>query len=250
MSCIAVIPARYESTRFPGKPLADRTGKYLIQHVYEQVAKVASVGDVIVATDDQRIMDAVHSFGGKSVMTRADHVSGTDRVAEVVGSLDCDYVLNVQGDEPEIEPEALESLVSLIQRGEHPMATLACSFGALRQQGIEADPSDPNCVKVVCDRGRAIYFSRSLVPFRRYEESSYGGPWLHLGTYAYRRDFLLRLAELEPTTLERVEALEQLRALGHGYSIAVQIVERAAAGIDTPDDYAAFVGRWERDVGA
>lgn len=245
MSSIAVIPARYASTRFRGKPLANQTGKYLIQHVYEQVAKARSIDDVIVATDDRRIVEAVESFGGRSVMTRKDHPSGTDRVAEVAAGLDCEIVLNVQGDEPEIEPEALDRLVALMRQSEHPMATLACSFDALRTQGIEADPGDPNCVKVVCDKGRAIYFSRSVVPYERDADAAYQGPWLHLGTYAYRREFLLKLASLQPTTLERVEALEQLRVLGHGYSIAVQVVERAALGIDTPADYAAFVKRYK-----
>jgi len=239
---VAVIPARYASIRFPGKPLARQTGKYLIQHVYEQVRRARSISEVIVATDDLRIREAVESFGGRVVMTRADHPSGTDRVAEAAEGVDADLIVNVQGDEPEIEPDSIDRLVALLAcQPEVGIATLACPFAA------GANPADPNAVKVVLDRkGRALYFSRSLVPYPRDAKGrpDVPGDWLlHLGIYAYRRDFLLKLASLEPTPLERRERLEQLRALEQGQPIAVGIVERAAIGIDTPEDYAAFVER-------
>ncbi len=243
MNVVAVIPARYGSTRFPGKPLASDTGKYLIQHVHEQVARAPSIERVLVATDDQRIRSAVESFGGVCVMTRPEHTSGTDRVAEVAAGLTCDIVVNVQGDEPEIEPQALEILIARLRETTCPMATLACSFADMRRAGVAADPSDPNCVKVVCGQGRALYFSRSAMPYVRHRVSGGAEPLLHLGTYAYRRDFLLELATLKPTPLERVEGLEQLRVLEHGYDIAVGMVERAAVGIDTPEEYARFVKR-------
>ena len=248
MSTIAIIPARYASTRFPGKPLAKDTGKFLIQHVYEQVRRAPVLDRVIVATDDDRIASAVASFGGECVLTRADHPSGTDRVAEVAQTLDCDIVLNIQGDEPEIEPDAVQALIAMLEGGDSPMATLACGFDDLQRCGINADPRDPGCVKVVIAQGRAIYFSRSLVPYPRNSVADCAGPYLHLGTYGYRREFLLQLAALKPTPLERIEGLEQLRVLEHGYSIAVGLVERAAVGIDTPEDYAAFVTRYARSL--
>ena len=249
MKAVAVIPARYASTRFPGKPLANQTGKYLIQHVYEQVRGARSITEVIVATDDTRIREAVASFGGRVVMTRADHPSGTDRVAEAAESLDADVIVNVQGDEPEIEPESIDRLVALLaDEADVRMGTLACPFAA------GADPADPNAVKVVLDgRNRALYFSRALIPYPRDTQGRPDKPsgqpgapsqWLlHIGIYAYRREFLLRLAKLSPTPLEQREKLEQLRALENGFPIAVAMVERAAVGIDTPKDYAAFVQR-------
>jgi 3-deoxy-manno-octulosonate cytidylyltransferase (CMP-KDO synthetase) len=242
MTTIAVIPARFESTRFPGKPLLNQTGKYLVQHVYEQVT-MSCVDRVIVATDDQRIRKAVESFGGECAMTSPDHRSGTDRVAEVARTEHADIFINVQGDEPEIEPAAIDKLVSLIQDSRFSMATLACSFADVQRQGIDADPSDPNCVKVVCGNGRALYFSRSLIPHPRHSGIENAGPLLHLGIYAYTAPLLLELSSLSATPLERSESLEQLRALESGHDIAVGIVERAAVGIDTPEDYAAFVKR-------
>ncbi len=242
MSAIAVIPARYASTRFPGKPLARETGKFLIQHVVEQVELARSIDRVIVATDDRRILEAVASFGGHAVMTREDHVSGTDRIAEVAEKYDADIFVNVQGDEPEIEPSHIDQLVSVMTAdADLPIGTLACPFPA------DADPRDPNAVKVVVDRrGRALYFSRSLIPYPRDEHGVPGDArsWLlHIGIYAYRREFLRRLASLPTGALERIEKLEQLRVLEAGHSIAVGIVERAAVGIDTPEDYAAFIAR-------
>ncbi len=246
MHVAAIIPARYGSSRFPGKPLAKETGKFLIQHVCEQVGQARTIDRCIVATDDKRIAEAVRSFGGEVVMTRADHPSGTDRIAEVVegmlGEPD-DIVLNVQGDEPELDPANLDRLVDRIARDEHcSMATLAAPFGP------DADPRDPNLVKVARNRaGEALYFSRSLIPYPRdgVDEKINPADWLlHLGVYAYRRAFLLQFAGLPQSPLEAVEKLEQLRALEHGHVIAVEVVETSAPGIDTPAEYQEFVRRW------
>lgn len=245
MHVAALIPARYGSTRLPGKALARQTGKFLIQHVFERVAAAKRVERCIVATDDERIVAAVRSFGGQAVMTRAEHPSGTDRIAEVVRGMPGapeDIVLNVQGDEPEIEPAYLDRLVDRLAAAapaEVPAATLACPFPA------ESDPRDPNCVKVVTDRaGNALYFSRALIPYPHRAATGGRGDWLlHLGVYAFRRAFLLELAGLPAGRLERAEQLEQLRALEHARAMAVEVVERAWAGVDTPADYARFVAR-------
>jgi 3-deoxy-manno-octulosonate cytidylyltransferase (CMP-KDO synthetase) len=248
MDVIAIIPARYASTRFPGKPLANETGKPLIQHVHERVAQARRVRRCIVATDDERIAAAVRSFGGDAVMTRPDHPSGTDRIAEVVRGLpggDNDIIVNVQGDEPELEPEYLDRLTERLARepAECPIATLACPFPA------DADPRDPNAVKVVVNSAsRALYFSRALIPYPR-DAGAAGRPaacLLHLGVYAYRRSFLLKLAAWPPGVLEQVEKLEQLRVLERGVALAVEIVEHASVGIDTPRDYEQFVARQRR----
>ncbi len=246
MDVVAVIPARYGSTRFPGKPVARETGKFLIQHVCEQVAAARRVSQCIVATDDERIADAVRSFGGEVQMTRADHPSGTDRIAEVVaarGGADDDIILNIQGDEPEIEPTCIDRLADRLGQvgADCPVATLACPFPT------DSDPRDPNSVKVVTDSaGRALYFSRSLIPYPRGGDG--GAPpercLLHLGAYAYRRAFLLQLAAWPLGVLEQIEKLEQLRVLERGYALAVEIVEHACVGIDTPHDYQAFVARY------
>lgn len=244
MSVIAIIPARYASTRFPAKPLARQTGKYLIQHVVEQVNRAQRITRCIVATDDERIAAAVRSFGGQVAMTREDHPSGTDRIAEVVqatAGTDSDLILNVQGDEPEIEPAYLDQLAARMQQDSaSPMGTLACPFPP------DADPDDPNAVKVVINRaGRALYFSRARIPYPRADVGAAErlGWLLHLGVYAYRRDFLLQFASWSPSALERMERLEQLRVLDNGYSIAVEVVQRASVGIDSPADYDAFVAR-------
>jgi 3-deoxy-manno-octulosonate cytidylyltransferase (CMP-KDO synthetase) len=242
MTAAAVIPARFASSRLPGKPLLRETGKYLIQHVCEQVSKAKRLSSVIVATDDERIAEAVASFGGQARMTRPEHPSGTDRVAEVAASLDTEIILNIQGDEPEIEPAAIDQLVGLLEGpGAAPIATLACPFPA------DADPADPNTVKVVFDqRGRALYFSRAPIPYPRDTAGRISDPCafrLHIGIYGYHRETLLQLAGLKPSPLEQVEKLEQLRFLENGFPIAVGLVDRAAVGIDTPDDYSAFVAR-------
>jgi 3-deoxy-manno-octulosonate cytidylyltransferase (CMP-KDO synthetase) len=238
MRTAIVIPARYASSRLPAKPLLRETGKYLVQHVYER-ACASHAAHVVVATDDVRIVQAVRSFGGRVAMTRADHVSGTDRVAEVAESLDVDVIVNLQGDEPLIEPETLDLLPDLLAR--HPdadMATLAVPIASMEQW------HDPNCVKVVCDtQGRAIYFSRSPIPFVRDAQPDFrSGLFLqHLGLYAYRRSFLLELAKLPPEPLEECEKLEQLRVLAVGRRIHVGVVAHASRGVDTPADYERFV---------
>jgi 3-deoxy-manno-octulosonate cytidylyltransferase (CMP-KDO synthetase) len=210
------------------------TGKTLIQHVWERVRLARNVARVIVATDDARIFEAVRGFRGEAVMTRPDHPSGTDRIAEVAAALDAPIVVNVQGDEPEVDPAAIEQLVELARVTDAPVATLACPFD-------KADPADPAKVKVVRDRaGYALYFSRSRIPFPRGEGAA---PLLHVGMYAYRRDFLLRFPTLEPTPLEKTEKLEQLRVLEHGFRIAVGLTAAGPGGIDTPEDYQAFVRR-------
>ena len=247
MRSVGVVPARFASTRLPGKPLLSETGRPLIQHVVEAARRASRLERVIVATDDARIADAVAAFGGESVMTRADHPSGTDRVAEVAAGLaDVDIFVNVQGDEPEISGEALDLVVSLLEGdADAPMATLATPIRA------EAVYRDPSCVKVVCSTaGRALYFSRSPIPLHR-DGLPTQGPFglLHLGLYAYRRDFLLKLATLPPSPLERAEKLEQLRVLEAGYPIAVGIVDEPSIGIDTPDDYRRFVERWRASGG-
>lgn len=237
----AIIPARFGASRFPGKPLARDTGKYLIQHVCERVSAAETIERVIVATDDVRIGEAVRSFGGEVQMTRADHVSGTDRIAEVVerlGGEDDDLILNVQGDEPEIEPACLDQLVRRMLADRVDAGTLAAPFAA------DQDPADPNAVKVVVDAdGFALYFSRALIPHVR---DAGGGerPWLlHVGVYAYRRAFLPEYTGWAPTALEQLEKLEQLRILEHGRAIAVERTTGAPKGVDTPEDYARFVAR-------
>lgn len=237
-TALAVIPARYDSTRFPGKPLADQTGKPLIQHVVERVHLAKRISRVLVATDDERIAQAVRTFGGEAVMT-GTHPNGTSRIAEAVSNIgDCpEIVVNVQGDEPEIEPGVIDELVvGLIRDADAPMATLASLFAA------DEDPGDPNIVKLIVNQqGRAMYFSRSPIPFDR--DGLGHGPLKHPGIYAYRRNFLDTYVSLPTTPLENVEKLEQLRALEHGYPIAVIVTRVEHHGIDTPQQYEAFVRR-------
>jgi 3-deoxy-manno-octulosonate cytidylyltransferase (CMP-KDO synthetase) len=240
MRVAVVIPARYASTRLPGKPLLRETGKYLIQHVYEQVTRASCVASVTVATDDERIGEAVRSFGGQAVLTRADHASGTDRVAEVAAGLSADVILNVQGDEPQVEPAAIDLVAGLLADPTADMATLAVPIRD-RESYL-----NPNVVKVVCDdRGRALYFSRAPIPAVRDGEPDFSARparfLQHLGVYAYRRDFLLGLARTPPHPLEGSEKLEQLRVLAGGGLIRVGLVAKAHRGIDTPADYAEFV---------
>jgi 3-deoxy-manno-octulosonate cytidylyltransferase (CMP-KDO synthetase) len=241
---IACIPARYGSTRFGAKVLAKDTGKYLIQHTYEQACKAKLLEKVIIATDDERIMAACDSFGGECVMTSAEHKSGTDRIAEAVADVDADIVINVQGDEPEIDPKNIDYLAELLlDNADYPMATLAAEFQTAEQV------ADPNIVKVVLGRdGGAIYFSRSPIPYDR--ESGGIGPkelyLRHLGIYAYRKDFLLKIPQMAQTPLEKTEKLEQLRVLENGYCIVVGKVEHRCDGIDTPQQYAAFVQRYKK----
>jgi 3-deoxy-manno-octulosonate cytidylyltransferase (CMP-KDO synthetase) len=242
MEIVAVIPARIASTRLPGKPLLSDTGKPLIQHVVEAARRSSRVDRIIVATDDARIAEAVARFGGECVMTRPDHPSGTDRVAEVAAAMPgARVVINLQGDEPEVSGDALDRVVSLLDDPDVPMATLATP---IRDPAVYRDPA---CVKVVCSRaGRALYFSRSSIPHHRdgLPEPAPQLAYLHMGLYAYRRDFLLRLGSLPPSPLEKAEKLEQLRVLEAGFPIAVGFVDEPGVGIDTPEDYRRFVERW------
>jgi 3-deoxy-manno-octulosonate cytidylyltransferase (CMP-KDO synthetase) len=241
MNVAIVIPARYASSRLPAKPLLKETGKYLIQHVYERASRARCAAEVIVATDDERIFDAVRGFGGRAVMTRADHASGTDRIAEVGAHLQCDTVVNLQGDEPQIEPGALDQLADLL--ASDPVIDMATLAAPIVEREVYLSP---NVVKVVCDdRGRALYFSRSPIPMVRDGEPDFSAQpprfLQHLGIYAYRREFLLRIAATPPHPLELSEKLEQLRVLGMGGKIRIGLVARAHRGVDTADDYAAFV---------
>ena len=240
MTATVVIPARYASTRFPAKILASETGRPLVQHVVDQVRKCRRIRDVVVATDDNRIATSFKPLGTACVLTDPGHPSGTDRIAEVAAHLPDDIIVNVQGDEPEIEPETVDGLVGLLEGSNDNMATAATPFPA------GADPADPNLVKVVIDRNdRAMYFSRLPIPFLR--DAIHGHKpayYLHLGIYAYARPFLLRLAGWKPTPAENAEKLEQLRVLEHGEPIRVLKVARATHGIDTPEQYQEFVKRY------
>lgn len=246
MKIVGIIPARLQSTRLPRKLLLNVTGKPLLQYVWETACECPELHDVVVATDSEEIADAVHTFGGRAELT-GFHNSGTDRIAEVTRRCfpDADAVVNLQGDEPELDPAIVTALVREIKTSSCQMATVAAP---ITSPEVVLDPS---CVKVVVDvNGRAMYFSRSPVPFSRdvpiedFFRDGEPSPWLlHVGLYAYRRDFLLKLTTLPPSPLEQLEKLEQLRALQSGASVAVAIVNHAAAGIDTPEDYAAFVAR-------
>ncbi len=244
--CVAVIPARFASTRLPGKMLLDRTGKPLIQHVWERATLAKNVDRVIVATDDQRIFDAVRRFGGEAMMTRQDHPNGTSRIAEAVAGFAAPIIVNVQGDEPDLDPALIDLAIETLTGGDHhdcPVATIASPFAP------GEDPSNPNIVKVVMDsRGRALYFSRALIPFNRDAGvlSKKCGPFKHVGLYVYRREFLPMYVKLPATPLEHAEKLEQLRVLEHGHRIAVSVREAHHHGIDTPEQYEAFVARMRR----
>jgi 3-deoxy-manno-octulosonate cytidylyltransferase (CMP-KDO synthetase) len=230
---VAVIPARYASTRFPGKALADIGGRPMIEHVYSRAAAARNVDAVIVATDDERIADAVRHFGGDVRLTRTTHATGTDRIAEVAATLDCDLIVNLQGDEPLIEPETIDEAIEPFRDDADLVMTSLCH----RFQPSE-DVLDPHAVKVVIDRhGYAMYFSRSPIPFfRTAADRQPAGPYKHIGLYVQRREFLLKVASLEPTPLERAEALEQLRVLEHGFSIRMVETQHDSIGVDTPED--------------
>ena len=225
-SAAAVIPARFQSTRFPGKPLALIMGKPMIQWVYEGVRKSRVLDRIIIATDDRRIYDAVVGFGAEARMTSAAHVSGTERTAEVAETLDDDIIVNVQGDEPLIMAEAIDSLVSGIAGSGMMMASLMAKVTDLKLH------EDPNIVKVVTDRsGKALYFSRSPLPYRAADFF-----YQHIGIYSYRRNYLLALAKMSPTRLELQEKLEQLRVLEHGGNIRMIEIDRPTLSVDTPQD--------------
>lgn len=246
MKFTAVIPARYASTRFPGKPLAILGGKTVIQRVYEQAASVLS--EVYVATDDERILSAVEAFGGRAVMTRADHQSGTDRIEEAVEKTgtQADVIINVQGDEPFIQPSQIKTLMALFDDPQTQIGTLGKRFDSMDAV------SNPNSPKIVTDhRGFALYFSRSVIPFIRGVESD---EWLshypflkHLGVYAYRREVLAEVTRLPQGQLEKAESLEQLRWLENGYRIRVGLTDVETVGIDTPADLERaeqFLAQW------
>lgn len=242
MRTLCVIPARYASTRLPGKPLADICGKPMICRVLERASRAQKPEKVIVATDDERIYDAVRAEGGEAILTRADHPTGTDRLAEVAEAYpEVDLIVNVQGDEPLIEPSVIDDLIAPFEMDENlPMATVM-----VRMEDA-AEQLNPNNVKVIVDKlGYALYFSRSLVPYPR---AAAGPVYKHIGIYAYRRDFLLRYARLEPTPLERAESLEQLRALENGYGIRVLETDCRFVGVDTPEDL-ALVNKIYREQG-
>lgn len=242
MPTLGVIPARLDSSRLPGKLLLRETGRSLLEHTYRAASEAASLDELIVATDSLEIAAEVKRFGGAVEMT-GEHPSGTDRLAEVARRRDeFDVLVNVQGDEPEIDPAAIDTLAGAVTGTDAEMATLS---SPLTDAQAFLDPAN---VKVVCDpTGRALLFSRAPIPHPRDPSGTPGGvpaeARLHIGAYAYRRDFLIRLSELPPSRLERVEKLEQLRALEAGCTLRVCEVEAHACGVDTRDDYNAFVAR-------
>jgi 3-deoxy-manno-octulosonate cytidylyltransferase (CMP-KDO synthetase) len=230
-----VIPARYASTRFPGKPLAIIAGKPMIQWVFERASQT-SADEVLVATDDQRIADCVSGFGGAAVLTRADHPTGTDRIAEVMAERDADLVVNLQGDEPAVPPPVIDQLIEMM--ADAP----ACQMGTVAVPiAGERDFDDPNVVKVVLDQvGRALYFSRARIPFPRDGDPGNGlRPLRHWGVYAYRRDFLFAFIKWPQGQLEAWEKLEQLRVLEHGTEIRVMVSDITPIGVDVPEDVPA-----------
>ncbi len=236
---LGVIPARFASTRFPGKPLVEINGKSMIQRVYEQATKCILLDNVLVATDDKLIFDHVAKFGGKAIMTSEFHKSGTDRCAEVIGFAeysDYDLVINIQGDEPFIQPKQIAQVITFLINNENfKLATLA------KKIDVEEDLSDPNKVKVVFDKnGKALYFSRSPIPYiKDIAQSGFLNEvdaFKHIGIYGFRREALREISKLPQSPLEKTERLEQLRWLENGFSIGVQTTEFESIGIDTPED--------------
>jgi 3-deoxy-manno-octulosonate cytidylyltransferase (CMP-KDO synthetase) len=246
MAVVAIIPARYGSTRLPGKPLARIGGKPMIQHVYESAARAKGLDRVLVATDDRRIEETVQGFGGEAMMTSKNHASGTDRLAEVARKLKADWFVNVQGDLPFIQPETIARAVQpLLRNRSIPMGTVGTPILD------EEEWRNPNVVKVLTNReGFALYFSRSPIPYVRNGSIDVDGNPLvggskkriwghrHVGLYVYRRDFLMKFARLRPTALEQIESLEQLRALAYGHRIFVAAVDERSVEVDTPEDLA------------
>lgn len=258
MTAVIIIPARFASTRLPRKMLLDTTGKPLVQHTYEQACRAASAARVIIATDHDDIFAAARRFTDNVIMTDPAHQSGTDRLSEVARTLDADVdlIVNVQGDEPEIDPGHIDALVALHRAAKADIATLVTPFPAAALEGA-GSPLDPNCVKAVLGKPvtdangsvlghDALYFSRSLVPYPRDAKgavSDGSAYFLHLGIYAYTPAFLRVFPTLPPGVLEMTEKLEQLRALENGYRIVAGRVPHATPGIDTAEDYAAFTAR-------
>lgn len=242
---MVVIPARYGSSRFAGKVLANETGKYLVQHTYERALCAKCVNQALIAADDERVMAACVEFGAPCVMTSASHQSGTDRIAEAVADRDIDIIVNLQADEPEISPAYIDRVATLLaDNPDAQMATLLAPFESAD------DVANPNIVKCITDKnGKAIYFSRSVIPYDR----NAGGVGdvanykRHLGIYAYRKDFLMRYTTLKTSFLEEREKLEQLRVIENGYTILTAMVEAAWDGVDTEEQYQAFVERVKSD---
>jgi 3-deoxy-manno-octulosonate cytidylyltransferase (CMP-KDO synthetase) len=234
---VAIIPARFGSERFPGKVIAPLAGKPLVVHTYERTRSAKCLSEVLVATDDDRIVEALKPYNVRTVMTRNDHPTGTDRIAEVAAKLDADIIVNVQADEPLVDPALIDAVVKPLL--DDPGVPMSTARHAIRETALI---HDPNCVKVVCDaQGHALYFSRSPIPFVRAtghdprRENIY---WQHIGLYVFRREFLLRFAQMKPTVNERLEKLEQLRVLENGYVIAVVEAGARTIGVDTPEDLA------------
>jgi 3-deoxy-manno-octulosonate cytidylyltransferase (CMP-KDO synthetase) len=249
MKCLAVIPARYASTRFPGKPLVDILGKSMIRRVYEQVSKATEIDEIVVATDNELIFNHVLTFGGKVVITRADHPTGTDRCAEVAAQFQgTEIVLNVQGDEPFLQAQQLDQLVSFLKRNtQFQITTMAKKLTEVSQV------FNPHVVKVVFGKfSQALYFSRNAIPAVRGAETA-NSPnvaeyFKHIGLYAFRRNTLLQLSQLAQSPLEKAESLEQLRWLENGYSIGVVLTERETTGIDTPEDLARLLHQYPGSI--
>ena len=240
---LVVIPARWGSTRFPGKPLVKILGKPMVQWVLEQTKKAKLVSDVIVATDDHRIYDVVHSLSGKAIMTSSDHQSGTDRIVEVANKIECDIVVNVQGDEPLIPPENIDLVIkTLLMSPDSPVSTLMIAINS------RSEMIDPNICKVVFDnKGRALYFTRAPIPYNRdsiVDDTHFikgdANPkilgYKHIGIYGYAKSFLLKFSKLKVSRLEKLEKLEQLRFLDNGYSIRVVETNQNSIGVDRPED--------------
>ena len=238
MRIIGVIPARFESSRFPGKPLIDLKGKSMIQRVYEGASKASGLDKVIVATDDQRIYDHVKGFGGDVVMTNSSHQTGTDRCGEVALDIDADVIINIQGDEPLVDYRQLDQLCEIFNDTTVDIATLG-----IRIPMDSEELSDPNRIKIVVDKKmNALYFSRSVIPFVRDQDVTY--PFLrHIGLYAYRKSILMDLIKMAPSDLEKVESLEQLRWLYNGHSIRVVETDIETPNIDTPEDVKRVLDR-------
>ena len=230
-SVLAIIPARYQSTRLPGKALADIAGRPMIEHVFRRASRATRIAGVVIATDDTRIVKAAEAFGGVAVMTGSGHRSGTDRLAEVAASLPCNLIVNIQGDEPFLDPAVIDAVVEPMQID--PAIEMGTAARRLRE---DAELHNPNMVKVVSDqRGFAMYFSRAPIPYGR-DRSAVDEARIHVGLYVYRRETLLRLARLAPSRLEQLESLEQLRALENGIRIRVVDTEYTSTEVNTPED--------------
>lgn len=248
LKTVAIIPARYASTRLPGKLIKSEakeyTGKFLIEHVYEKVKEAKTIQEVFIATDDERISDVVNRFGGCVKMTSTNHKSGTDRVAEVTSNLDANFIVNIQGDEPDVRGDMIDDLVKVMHaEKEAPVCTLANEIKSMDEF------TDPNVVKVVLDKDSyAMYFSRSSIPYIRDKDNNSNPTSLtllrHLGIYIYRKDFLLAYSNLPVPTIEEAEKLEQLRILSNGYKIKVVITPYVCEGVDTPDDFERFLAKY------